>query len=205
MDDTADLGLFPLDLVLLPGEALPLHLFEPRYRQLYADSVLEDAPFVVVREGEEGRATVGCAARFAELTRRHPDGRLDVVVRGDYAVEIGEPTGGRLYLSARVRRLADEPGEVPQEAVDAVTARYRAFMDADPEPAPDPASGVPVSYALAGALPLEADSKQALLAERSEERRLKVLDEAIERAIERNARVAENARRAATNGHVPHP
>ena len=70
MADDADLGLFPLDLVLLPGEAVALHLFEPRYRQLYADAVLEDALFVVVRQEDERRERVGCAARFEELTRR---------------------------------------------------------------------------------------------------------------------------------------
>jgi len=201
--DTADLGLFPLDLVLLPGEALPLHLFEPRYRQLYADAVLEDTPFVIVRESDEQRETVGCAARFEELVRRHPDGRLDVVVRGAHPVEVLEATGGRLYLSAIVRALEDEPEEVGVEAAERVTARYRELTGADPDVAPG--ADVPLSYALAGGLPLDAVSKQALLAERSEARRVSMLDEAIARTIERDARIAENARIASTNGHVPHP
>ena len=55
MDSPRDLGLFPLDLVLLPGERIPLHLFEARYRQLYADCVLDDHPFVVVRSGDDVR------------------------------------------------------------------------------------------------------------------------------------------------------
>lgn len=59
MSEIADLGLFPLGLVLLPSERAPLHLFEPRYRQLYADCVLEDTPFVVVQAGPTGTADVG--------------------------------------------------------------------------------------------------------------------------------------------------
>jgi Lon protease-like protein len=203
MDDRPDLGLFPLDLVLLPGEAVPLHLFEPRYRQLYADCVLENAPFVVVRESDQEREAVGCATRFEELTRRHPDGRLDVLVRGTHPVVILEPTGGRLYRSAHVRALSDEddpPGEGEQARV---VARYREFVGSDPDI--DPGSEVPLSYALAGRLPLDPESKQSLLVERSEARRVAMLDAAIARAIERDARVAENARRAAMNGHVPHP
>jgi ATP-dependent Lon protease len=70
MADLPDLGLFPLDLVVLPGERVPLHLFEPRYRQLYADCVLEDEPFVIVQAGPTGTADVGCSARFETLVRR---------------------------------------------------------------------------------------------------------------------------------------
>lgn len=201
MSDLTDLGLFPLDLVLVPGEVLPLHLFEPRYRQLYADCVLEDEPFVIVRAAGDESAPIGCAARFQELTRRHPDGRLDVIVRGALAVEVVAPTSGRLYRTAQVRPLADADDPAPEAARDAVVARYREFAGSDPEPADD----VPLSYALAGSLPLDPDSKQALLDERSEARRVEMLDAAIARAIERNARVAEYARRASTNGHVPHP
>jgi Lon protease-like protein len=200
MDETTDLGLFPLDLVLLPGETLPLHLFEPRYRQLYADCVLEDEPFVIVRAAGEENARIGCAARFDELTRRHTDGRLEVVVRGAFPVEVVAPTSGRLYRTAQVRACADEDGAATEAARDRVIERYRAFSGSDPEPADD----VPLSYALAGDLPLDLDSKQALLEERSEPRRVAMLDSAIARAIARNAQIAENARRASMNGHVPH-
>ncbi|MFP5450553.1 MAG: LON peptidase substrate-binding domain-containing protein [Thermoleophilia bacterium] len=201
MADAADIGLFPLDLVLLPGEALPLHLFEPRYRQLYADCVLDDEPFVIARADGDESARIGCAARFEELSRRHPDGRLDVVVRGAYPVEVLAPTSGRLYRTAEVRALVDEEDAATDAAREQVTARYREFAGSDPEPAGD----VPLSYALAGALPLDLDSKQALLEERSEARRVEMLDTAIRGALERNARIAENARRASMNGHVPHP
>jgi Lon protease-like protein len=188
--------------VLLPGEALPLHLFEPRYRQLYADTVLEGDPFVIVRETEASRERVGCAAHFEELLRRHPDGRLDVVVRGAHPVEIVEQTSGREYLTARVRALVDEEAQADPAAREALIARYREFAEAEPDL--EDVGDVPLSYALAGSLPLDLASKQSLLQERSEPRRVSTLEQAIGRAIERNAQVAENARRASTNGHVPH-
>ena len=103
MDEPRDLGLFPLDLVLLPGERIPLQLFEPRYRQLYADCVLDDRPFVVVRTTPSGPESVGCAAQFDELIQRLDDGRLHVVVLGTEPVEIIEETDGNLYFSATVR------------------------------------------------------------------------------------------------------
>ena len=112
MEDLPDLGLFPLDLVLLPGERVPLHLFEPRYRQLFADCTLEDRPFVLVlAEPSGGTARVGCTARFETLVRRFEDGRLNVIVRGVEPVEILEETDGRLYFSARVRPTRAVPPE----------------------------------------------------------------------------------------------
>src|SRR4029450_941005 len=102
VSDPLDLGLFPLDLVLLPGERIPLHLFEPRYRQLYADCVLEDSPFVVLQAGPPGTADVGCSALFESLVRRFEDGRLNVIVAGVEPVRVIEETEGRLYFSARV-------------------------------------------------------------------------------------------------------
>ena len=126
MSEIADLGLFPLGLVLLPSERAPLHLFEPRYRQLYADCVLDDTPFVVVQAGPTGTAEVGCSARFETLVRRFEDGRLNVIVEGLAPVRLVEETDGRLYFSARVETLADEPSEIPEGLAEEVLRLARA-------------------------------------------------------------------------------
>ena len=88
MSETHKYGLFVLNLVLLPGERVPLHIFELRYRQLFADCVLEDTPFVVLYSEDEATASIGCTARFEEVLERHDDGRISVVVRGLAPTEI---------------------------------------------------------------------------------------------------------------------
>lgn len=197
-----DLGLFPLDLVLLPGESLGLHLFEPRYRQLFADCVLDDVPFVLVRGGDDGRAGVGCAARFVAIARRHGDGRMDVTVRGDHPVELLEPTGGRLYHSSRARRLEDADEPPAGDLAESVLTRYLALAGAGGEP-PD-AGDAPLSYAVAGTLRLSASVRQTLLEERSERARLRLVEDVLA-GSERHVETAERAaRRAPTNGRVDH-
>jgi Lon protease-like protein len=205
VDDLLDLGLFPLDLVILPGEKVPLHLFEPRYRQLYADCVLDDRPFVIVQAGPAGPVDVGCSARFETLVRRFEDGRLNVVVQGLEPVELVEESEGRLYFSARVRALADDAAQAPPELAAKVLSRFRSLAGLpDDAPAPAP-GGVPLSYAIAGAFELPSGPKQELLESRDEGRRLAMVDEilsAVDQELQ-HARLA--AERASTNGRVATP
>lgn len=204
MAEPLDLGLFPLDLVALPGERIPLHVFEPRYRQLFADCTLEDRPFVIVRSGPTGTADVGCACVFDSLVRRFEDGRLHVVVRGTEPVRVIEETEGHLYFSALVEPLADEPGEVPEALREEVLRRFRALLaEGGEERSLDPE--VPLSYAVAGALELPADAKQELLETRVEERRLEALRDVLGATERGAAHVALAAERAVTNGKVASP
>lgn len=205
VSDSLDLGLFPLDLVLLPGEKTPLHLFEPRYRQLYADCTLEDVPFVVLQAGPAGTAEVGCSARFETLVRRFDDGRLNVIVQGEAPVRLIEETDGRLYFSARVERLEDDPAPAPPELAADVLTRFRALAGLGPSEMPDVPEGVPLSYAVAGAFDLPSGAKQELLESRDEGARLGMVTEllaTVEKEIE-HARMA--AHRASTNGKVSTP
>lgn len=202
MSDALDLGLFPLDLVLLPGERVPLHLFEPRYRQLYADCVLEDRPFVIVRAGPTGTADIGCSARFETLVRRFEDGRLNVVAQGIEPVRLVEETEGRLYYSARVETLADEPGEPAAGVAEGVLRRYRALAGLGEDAVPEAPEGTPLSYAIAATLELEAGAKQRLLESRDETARLAMLTELLEQVGREAGHARMAAERAATNGKV---
>ena len=110
----SNLGLFPLGVVLLPGERMPLHIFEPRYRELIADCTLGARPFVLSLGTENGVARTGCTATPVALLRRFDDGRMNLIVEGGDPVEILEQTtGSELYVTARVHVLADvdEPGD----------------------------------------------------------------------------------------------
>lgn len=205
VSEIADLGLFPLGLVLLPSERAPLHLFEPRYRQLYADCVLDDRPFVVVQAGPTGTADVGCSARFETLVRRFEDGRLNVIVQGLEPVRLVEETDGRLYFSARVEPLADEPSQVPEGLADEVLRRYRALGGLAEDAVPEAPEGTPLSYAVAAVFDIPAASKQELLETRSEGRRLSMLAELFAAADSEGEHARMAAQRASTNGKVSAP
>jgi hypothetical protein len=115
MNTTEDwLPLFPLDLVLLPGALLPLHVFEPRYRAL-ASHVLEGGrPFGVVRMHDGHLAGVGCLARIVHVLQAYPDGRSDILVRGEERfalLDLREHADG--YLESRTEPVCDEPGPGP--------------------------------------------------------------------------------------------
>jgi Lon protease-like protein len=203
--DLPDLGLFPLELVVLPGERVPLHLFEPRYRQLYADCVMEEQPFVILQAGPTGTADVGCACRFETLVSRFEDGRLNVVARGVEPVAVVEETDGRLYFSARVRPLADEGGPAAEPLRREILTRFRALAGLPDDAVPEAPEGVPLSYAIGGALDMPGAAKQEMLESRDESHRLTVLMQVLESADRevRHARMA--AERAGSNGKVSIP
>ena len=204
MTDLEDLGLFPLPAVLLPGERIPLHLFEPRYRTLFADCVLAERPFVLVLGSDEGTAGVGCAARFDTLVRRFADGRMNVLVSGAAPVEIVDATDGRPYASAHVRRLEDEAAPADAELADAALGLYRRLAEQVTGAAKDPEAppGVPLSYAIAGAIELEAPAKQRLLESRREDERLRLVHGILSEAVEGIDRSRIAADRAQRNGRV---
>jgi Lon protease-like protein len=210
VSDLGELGLFPLGMVLLPSEHVPLHIFEPRYRQLTADCALEDRSFVMLQAGPEGTARVGCTARLDTLLRRFEDGRMNLTVVGIEPVEILEtlpPTDARLYLAARVRPLADEPGEPDPELAETVRALYRALSEQVTGEARDPEvpEGVPVSYAVAGAVDLAVEPKQELLELRDEDERLRRLAAIRQGAAAGMDRAKVAAERAQGNGKVSAP
>ena len=129
MNTTSDwLPLFPLDLVLLPGALLPLHVFEPRYRALARRSLEGDRRFGVVRMHTGQLAPVGCVAQIVEILQAFPDGRSNILVRGEERfslLDVREHADG--YLEVRAEAIHDEPGPGP-DAVDRLLLE-RLFRD----------------------------------------------------------------------------
>lgn len=206
MAESSSLGLFLLSLVLVPGERVPLHIFEPRYRQLFADCVLDDAPFVVLYADGGAPAPVGCTARFEELLERHDDGRISVVVRGLAPVEVLRGTHGHPYDSAECRALADDPVRVDPERVHAAQTRFAELAELATGTAeiPEHDADTPWSYAIAARVELSARVKQTLLETRDENVRLDLLTRALEAELAAHRRARLAAERAPTNGKVPH-
>ena len=181
MSDADDrlLGLFPLGIVLLPGEVVPLHIFEERYKKLVGEC-LEEGEFGIVLAEEDTVRECGTAARITQLVEEMDDGRMNVLVEGGRRfriIEVREPADPETdYLSAEVEFYRDsEPEGSPalREAVPEVFARMLTLMDAE---VPDGLSAEgPLSFRVAAAVDFGAEIKQELLESLSEEQRLETL------------------------------
>lgn len=128
------LALFPLPVVLFPGTALPLHIFEPRYRQLVADCLEDDAPFGVIRPGNEREApspgTVGCAARIRERDLL-PDGRSNIVVVGQERFRVHRYLEDDTpYLTALVEEFGDHETDPRPSSTEELERLFRAYTEA---------------------------------------------------------------------------
>ena len=108
------LPLFPLDVVLFPGAALPLHIFEPRYKEMIGECLAQHRTFGVVRAVEQGLAEIGCTAEIITVVKEYPDGRLDLVSEGRQRFELLRVNQERSFLQAEVLMIDDEPGAPPQ-------------------------------------------------------------------------------------------
>jgi Lon protease-like protein len=195
------LPLFPLEVVLFPGAALPLHIFEPRYKDMMEECLAGRAPFGVVRAQENTLAHVGCTAEVVAVIKRHDDGRLDIVTQGRQRFEVIELDQERSFLRGEVEYFDDETGAAdPTQIAKAfeLHAQMMALLGASAE---TPQESAP-SFQLAAGLPTDLDFKQTLLAMRSESERLTALVEYYEAIIPKLRRVSTVRKRAGGNGHV---
>jgi Lon protease-like protein len=129
-----ELRLFPLQTVLFPGMALPLNVFEDRYRELVAECVEASEPFgvVLIRDGEEvgGDATpydVGTTARIDSL-QTDREGHIQLVAKGERRFRISELHHDRPYLWAEVAYLDDDGTDVPDSLLAQARERYASLL-----------------------------------------------------------------------------
>ena len=108
------LPLFPLDLVLFPNVAMPLHIFEPRYKEMIGELLQSKEKFGVVRATEQGVASVGCTAEIVAVTKQYEDGRMDIVTEGRDRFEVMDINTERNFYRGEVLYFVDEP-EPPAE------------------------------------------------------------------------------------------
>ncbi len=197
------LPLFPLELVLLPGTPLPLHIFEPRYKEMIRECISTEAPFGVVRAFEEGIAEVGCTAEIITVTKEYPDGRMDLICEGRKRFEVIEVNRDRSFLQAEVLIVPDDPEAAAQEErVKAVQLHLEILSMAGAVQDLSAADQNQLSFYLAGSLPLDLDFKQKLLAMRSEAQRIQAVGAYLETILPQLKRAARARQTAGGNGHV---
>jgi Lon protease-like protein len=170
------LPIFPLELVLLPGVPLPLHIFEPRYKEMIAECLEQKKPFGVVRASSDGVADIGCTAEIMSVTKKYDDGRMDILTRGVERFEVIEVNEDRAFLQAEISVVEDEPGKPGAGMVtQAVRLHAEIAKLAGTEPSGPDEHASNLSFLLAGSLPLDLDFKQSLLSTPSEAKRLEAV------------------------------
>jgi Lon protease-like protein len=199
----SELGLFPLPLVLLPAERLPLHVFEERYRELIGECLERDGEFGLVYADDDGIREVGTRAGVVEVLDRFEDGRLNILVEGRERFRLLGFTAGRSFQTGDVAPVVDGVDPAGPDVVSRALGAFERLReltgsDVDVPPAETPL----LSFALAGRVELAPEVKLELLEELSERVRLERVCElldAVATMVERQRLAAE---RAATNGRV---
>lgn len=196
--------LFPLDAVLFPGAALPLHIFEDRYKEMAGECLALKTVFGVVRAQSEGLAVVGCAARIARVLERHEDGRLDLLCEGMGRFEIEMLDESRAFLQAEVDFFDDNGRKASRARKEECVGLHFEIL----ELCGANAEGVsldldePISFRLAAALPCDLGFKQVLLCLRSDAERTEQLVSFYNTLLPKLRRGSKATQGARRNGHV---
>src|SRR5580658_2096192 len=106
--DSARIPLFPLDIVLFPGQAVPLHIFEPRYRQMTRHCLDEQSPFGIVCASGATLAQTGCSAMIVKILKEYEDGRSDILTAGQNAFLLVRTHDEKPYPEADVEYLEED-------------------------------------------------------------------------------------------------
>ena len=202
-DFLALLPLFPLDVVLIPGTPLPLHIFEPRYKEMIAECLADTSPFGVIRALEEGIAEIGCTAEIVTVTKHYSDGRMDLVAEGRNRFEVLELNRDRSFLRGEILLVPDEP-EAPsdEDKARAIQAHRDILSLAGAVQDLSAADLSVLSFYLAGSLPIDLDFKQKLLAMRSESLRIQAVAAYLESILPNLRRATRAREKAGGNGHA---
>jgi len=205
----ARLGLFPLNIVLLPGEQVPLHIFEPRYKLLFARVLQAQEEVGINLLLNERLYEIGCRAQIVELLRHYPDGRMDVLVLGTHRYRVLELNrSAQPYLLGTVEWLEDRPEPVEehlrtecQELYQQLVLRLRGESSQSEELFEQLRQQELLSFWIAQQVGLEPLQRQYLLELLSENERLQWLVEHLRAILPRLEAAEEFFRRVRSNGH----
>lgn len=203
----ADIPLFPLNVVLMPGAPLPLHIFEERYKQMVDECLEDGSEFGMILADESGTRKVGCTARIVELIRRYDDGRILIMVEGSRRFRLNSIMTGKPYYMGEVEYIEDQgpDGDDVSRLAEECVALLERVVEAATEGSVDIEIEPPyrnLSFAIAGRIDFELDTRQEILELTSERDRLLKLKELLSEAAARLEREREAQKIAQTNGHV---
>jgi Lon protease-like protein len=198
-----DFPLFPLGMVAVPHEIVPLHIFEDRYKAMIAEVLADGREFGIIWAAEDGLKANGCAMEVTEVLERHEDGRIDILTRGTRPFRIVSEHFDHVYPAGEIEFLDDkeEPPDV-ETAADAHAA-YGDLVEEATDKVLEPEVLQPLTaYEMAATVDFGPDAKQGLLDLRSENARLRLLTRLFRAAVKRLDFIERAQARARSNGKV---
>ena len=198
-----DFPLFPLPLVALPTEYVPLHIFEARYRTMVAECLEHERELGIIWLADDELKPIGCAMAIDRVLERMDDGRLNILARGTRPFRLVERQDGLPYPAGTVEFLGDRDEEPDAAAGQAARDAYSALVLEATDSAPDPERVAEMSaYELAATVEFGLEAKQGLLELRSENARLRLVARLMRAAHKRLELVDRAQVRARSNGKV---
>jgi Lon protease-like protein len=198
-----DFPLFPLWIVALPGEMIPLHIFEERYKTMMNECLSDETEFGIVWLSDDGLREIGCACEIEQVLERMEDGRMNLLARGTRPFKVLERQGHLAYPAGVVEFVDDREDEIDPELVQTARAAYADLVRRATDREPDREDLAEMSaYAMAATVDFGLDAKQGLLDLRSENARLRLVTRLFRAAIKRLDFVDRAQARARSNGKV---
>jgi Lon protease-like protein len=195
--------LFPLGIVALPGELIPLHIFEERYKTMINDCLESETEFGIVWLSDDGLRPVGCAAQIEQVMDRMEDGSMNIIVRGTRPFRVLERQSHMPYPAGVIEFVEDRGESVDPKVADSAHVAYADLVkratDRDPDERDLAEMG---AYAMAATVDFGLDAKQGLLDLRSENARLRLVTRLFRAAMKRLDMVDKAQERARSNGKV---
>jgi len=201
----ADIPLFPLNVVLMPGTPLPLHIFEDRYKQMVNECLDAETEFGMIFADESGTRQVGCTARIVDLVERYDDGRLVILVEGSQRFKLNNVLSGKPYYVGDIEYLEDGPQEDVSALAEECVVLLERVVAAATEGSVDIEIEQPylnLSFIIAGRIEFDLEMRQQILELSTEKERLIKVKELLTEAAERLERDKAARKIAETNGHL---
>ncbi len=201
----ADIPLFPLNVVLMPGTPLPLHIFEERYKQMVNECMDSESEFGMILADESGTRQVGCTAKIVELLERYDDGRMLILVEGSRRFRLKNIFAGKPYYVGEIEYLEDGL----EEDVNALAEECVALLERVIEAATEGSVGIEIeppyrnlSFAIAGRIEFDLETRQEILELPTEKGRLEKVKKLLTEAADKLERDRQARKIAETNGHL---
>lgn len=198
-----DFPIFALDMVALPSEVVPLHIFEERYKAMMAECLDDDSEFGIVWEAPDGMREVGCAMEVTRVLEQLDDGRTNLLTVGTRPFRIVELGAELPYPTATVEFLDDLDEPIDDDELEAARTSYSALVEEATDAEPDDATLADMdAYAMAATVDFGTEAKQQLLDLRSETARLRLVARLLRAAAKRLEFIERALTRARSNGKV---
>ena len=202
-DSIEGFPLFPLGMVLLPSEVVPLHVFEERYKQMIGECLEEEREFGIVWVSEDGLKEVGCTAEITQLLERMEDGRMNILAQGAAPFRLLRKIDDMPYPAGDVELLEDDDEDLDTDLADSARERYADLVDraTGDRPSAEDLAGLD-AYAMAATVDFPLQAKQSLLELRSEAERMQAVSELFAATMKQLDFMERASERARSNGKV---